>query len=628
MADNGYDGSIVINTELDNDGFEKGSDKLLSAVTDVAKQVNTLGAEMKTAFSGITSILQSMAAAANKAAANTGGSTEQATRAAEASQRSSQAQAQAAKQSAKTQTQAAQHTAQAHNKTAESTKAATAATQNFDKELGKLQKKIATAKAGLSDYYAELENIKAETDVALRQSVTDEQARNTLEIEQIQIDNTNKKYAKKLEILKQLEDEYKKLAAARDNANKTDSDEQAQQQASGLAGALKALSLAFRENVTDEKALDAAGKRVVAVFGDMGRKVKTATKQLLKLPFKAIAASAKLAMAGLKKFAKQAEKTGLSTNGLVKSLTSLKTMLVARIKRMFISSIFNDVGEGLKQLALFDSRFNATMSNMKNSLTQLKGNISAVVGNMLSALEPIITAIINLMNKAVTAVNQFFAVLNGKSTYTAAKKGNEQFAESAEDAAEAQKKFNNELYSFDELNRQNKPDASSTTDLDESAIQFEELPVDLPESVQKWVEDLKSAWKNADWDGVGEVLAEGLNATLKKADDWINNTLRPKGVEWANRAAEILNGLFDNVDWPLLGKTVADGLNAIADIVNTFFTTFKAKNFGSGIGAAIKSWFDNIDWELIGQTFANKWNLLLHTIEGISFSDVCSPFCP
>lgn len=617
MADNGYDGSIVINTELDNDGFEKDSDKLLSAMTDVAKQVNTLGAEMKTAFSGITSILQSMAAAANKAAANTGGSTEQATRAAEASQRSSQAQAQAAKQSAQTQTQAAQQTAQAHNKTAESTKAATAATQNYDKELGKLQKKIATAKAGLSDYYAELENIKAETDVALRQSVTDEQARNTLEIEQIQIDNTNKKYAKKLEILKQLEDEYKKLAAARDNANKTDSDEQAQQQASGLAGALKALSLAFRENVTDEKALDAASKRVVAVFGDMGRKVKTATKQLLKLPFKAIAASAKLAMAGLKKFAKQAEKTGLSTNGLVKSLTSLKTMLVARIKRMFISSIFNDVGEGLKQLALFDSRFNATMSNMKNSLTQLKGNISAVVGNILSALEPIITAIINLMNKAVTAVNQFFAVLNGKSTYTAAKKGNEQFAESAENAAEAQKKFNNELYSFDELNRQNKPDASSATDLDESAIQFEELPVDLPESVQKWVEDLKSAWKNADWDGVGEVLAEGLNATLKKADDWINNTLRPKGVEWANRAAEILNGLFDNVDWPLLGKTVADGLNAIADIVNTFFTTFKAKNFGSGIGAAIKSWFDNIDWDLIGQTFANKWNLLLHTIEGI-----------
>ena len=617
--DNGSDGSLVFDTELDNEGFEKGSDKLLSAVDSLTKQVTTLGAEMKSAFTGITSILQSLAAAGNNAASKTSTSAQQAERASQAAQQTAQAQVKAAEQSAQAQSQAAQKTAQAHEKTAESTRAATTATKNYDKELSKLEKKIATAKAGLADYYAELKSIEEETNITLEKTTTDEQAANVLEIEQIQIENTNRKYAKKLEILRQLEAEYNRIAAARDAANSSGTDEQAQK-ATGLSGALKALSQSIRENVTDEKALDAAAKNIVSVFGDMGRKVKNASKQLLKLPFKAVAASAKLAVSGLKLFAKQAQKTGFSTNGLVKSLTSMKTLLFARIKRTFISAVLGDIGEGLQQLALFDSKFNAQMSNIKNSLTQLSGNIAVTVGNILSALEPVITSIINLLNKAVTAVNQFFAALSGKTTYTAAKKGNEKFAESAEEAAEAQKKFNNELYSFDELNRQSRVDDSSSgskDDTETSPIQYEELPINLPQGVMDWIDDLKNAWKNGDWYGVGEVIGEGLNASLKVADDWINNTLRPKGVEWAKRAAEILNGLFDKVDWPLLGKTVADGCNAIADILNNFFTTFKAKNLGSGIGSAIKSWFDNIDWPLIGQTFANGWNTILHIIEGI-----------
>lgn len=618
MANNGYDGSLVINTELDETGFEKGSDKLLTAVSDLAKQVNTLGAEMKTAFAGVTSILQSLAAASSGAASGTSASAQQATQAASAAQQAAQQQTQAAKQTADAQSKAARQTVQAHKKATESTNAATAATRNFDKELSKLEKKIGTAKAALADYYREVKEAKASSYADLDLVTTDEQANAVLEVLGHTLDIIQRKYAKKLEILKQLEAEYTKVAQARDAANKSSTDEQAQQQAHGLSGALKALSQSMKENVTDEKMLDAAAKRLVSVFGDMGRKIKSTAKQLLKLPFKVIAASAKLAVNGLKKFAKQAEKTGFSTNKLVKTLTSLKTLLVSRIKRMFISTIFQNVGEGLQQLALFDSRFNAQMSNMKNSITQLSGNIAVTVGNLLSALEPVITSIISLFNKAVTAINQFFAVLNGKTTYTAAKKGTQQFAEATEEATEAQKKFNAELYSFDELNRQSRQDdTSSGTDIDESAIQYEELPVNLPDSIRKWIEDLKAAWKSADWYGVGEVMAEGLNATLKTVDDWINGTFRPKATEWAYRVAEILNGLFDNVDWPLLGKTVADGLNAIADICNTFFTTFKAKNFGSGIGAAIKSWFDNIDWPLIGQTFANGWNTILHIIEGI-----------
>ena len=71
---NGADGSLVIDTELDNDGFEKGSDKLLTSVDNLAKQVNTLGLEMKNAFAGVTSILKTLAAASNSAATGTSAS--------------------------------------------------------------------------------------------------------------------------------------------------------------------------------------------------------------------------------------------------------------------------------------------------------------------------------------------------------------------------------------------------------------------------------------------------------------------------------------------------------------------------------------------------------------------------
>lgn len=62
---------------------------------------------------------------------------------------------------------------------------------------------------------------------------------------------------------------------------------------------------------------------------------------------------------------------------------------------------------------------------------------------------------------------------------------------------------------------------------------------------------------------------------------------------------------------------MGDGLNAIADIINTFLTTFNFYNLGRGIGRAITSLFDTVDWNLLGQTFANGWNSTINFIWGL-----------
>lgn len=338
-------------------------------------------------------------------------------------------------------------------------------------------------------------------------------------------------------------------------------------------------------------------------------------KRLAKVGFNAVTSSAKKAISTLKAYTAQTRKTDLANNALVKSLTSIKRLLITRIKRMFISSIFNGVREGLQQLAQFDAAFNAHMSNIKNSAKQLSNSVAILLSNIISVVEPVITKIIELLSRVIDAINQVFAVLQGKSTYTSAAKGAESYAESASDAARAQKKWNNELYSFDELNRQSKNNDSSTAGAAQTL--FGEQQINLPAAVSDWIERLKAAWKAGDWYSVGKTVADGINAGMRAVDEWINNKFRPIAEEWARRIATILNGLVDGVDWPLLGKTLADGFNALIGIANNFLTTFNFLNFGKSIGAAIKSWFDNVEWENVGAFFANKWNALLHTIEGI-----------
>ena len=228
-------------------------------------------------------------------------------------------------------------------------------------------------------------------------------------------------------------------------------------------------------------------------------------------------------------------------------------------------------------------------------------------------------------------------------------KAEERQAKAADKLAKAQERANQALGNYDKLNviatesadeledimadTYDDPEMDEVNpedyfkDLDDAADglgngindMFEEVPIDsiLNDTIKDWIDRLKAAWAAGDWEGVGRIIAEGLNKGMQIVDDWINNTFRPMGVKWAEIIARILNGLVDGLDWSLLGKTVADGLNAIADIINTFLTTFDFYKLGSGIGTAIKSWFDNIDWDLMGQTFANKWNALINMIYGI-----------
>lgn len=321
----------------------------------------------------------------------------------------------------------------------------------------------------------------------------------------------------------------------------------------------------------------------------------------------------------MKAFNKQSRNMGRYGSGLASIFSNFKMMLGFTLISTSISAITKEISESIGMLARFSDEFDTAISNIMNSVKALAGNITVTFSNLIIAVEPVITQIIDKVSEAFTYLNALFSMLQGKSTVTVAKKQTDSYAESLEDAAESAEELKNQVYGFDELNKRSSSDESEKEEEKLPEDLYEEVPVNslIPEELLDTINKIKEAIQNGDWYGLGQMAAEGLNNLLRTIDDWINNVLRPKGVEWAQNIAEFLNGFVDAFDWTLLGKTIADGLNAIADIINTFLTTFNFENLGNGFGEAINSFFGNVEWDLIGQTFANGFNALIDFIFGL-----------
>lgn len=709
MAENA-DGSIVIDTELDSDGFKKGSDKLLAAVEDLTGAVDNLGDNMMHSFQSVIPLLQNIAASASQiynqmaasgqqaAAANqqVTDSSQQAAAAVQQTAQAVQSQGQAVDTMGQQTANAEQATQQAFNNVQQTAQEAAqnianagqqaqsfgtdlseavssssfnssinAAGRSCNTLVNQIQKISDAAEIGFNtdtqiDKFAQKVGHARDSVTAMEQKLQElgSQKVSTAEFEQL-TKTTQKAEQALLQMynrrelmedmgVKESSAQWKRLAIqiqyaeeqlARYEANLSGMEANGTAYVAGsstqafqdIAAQLSQASGSLSETeswLSTIKQVPGAAGTAARVLGTFGSALKVAATGAFKLgrgiasvTFKGLAAGAKMAISRLKEFATQSKNTDLTSKGLVKSLTSLKTTMVGRIKRMFISAIFSQMKEALNSLTKFSSTFNSAMSNLKNRSTELSANMAVGLGNLITAVEPILSRIIGALSKAMSYLNAFFAMLGGKSTMTVAKKQTASYADSLDKAGKSAKELKNQLMGFDEINRMEKQDdnSSGSGSSGTGGDLFEQVPIDsvLPAEVQAYFDRLKAAIQAGDWEGVGRIIAEGLNTGMKVVDNWINTVLRPMGVTWASRIARVLNGLVDGFDWQLFGKTIADGINAGFDIVNTFLSTFNWLKLGEGIGTAINSLFDNIEWDLLGETFANKWNALIDTVYGI-----------
>lgn len=728
------DGRIVIDTSLDNTGFEKGSKELISAAKDITNTINKLGVDMTAGFTKIVPILENianqttqinskMATAADEAASTTSkvttaeeqlhGVAEETAEAVDAQSKSIQdfgEQAQQAvgetKSAIDTQSDAIKDFGVQAEKAVDDTKSAidsqedsmqgfvdstheaasgmqesTKSVSNFDKELSKIQQKIDATKAKLADYYSETEKIEQATEEMLAKAETDEQARVTNEIADAQLAELNKKYAEQLKLLAELEAEYNRIVALKQQEATTAENtpepdvEDTEALDKELSGILKKLdqyeakvakmgtlgatdaqweSVAYdiehAESVLDsyrekleelqesdsipaedyERLSGAVGEAALR-FEDLKSEIpvsetysfrdamKSAASSALsvvgnlaKKGFVAIGKGIKSAVKNLRSFRSESKKSASLINGMTRSLTSLKTMLLSRIKRTFISSIIDTAKAGLGDLAKFDSGFDEAMSNIKNSTKQAGYNLSVSLGAIISAVEPFVTAIANAMNTALTHVNALMSALGGKTTVALAKKQTDSYAKSLDGAANSAKELKNQVYGFDELNKRSNDNTTSAS----ASFETGDIADILTEQESSLADQIKEAIASGDWYGVGETITSSFNSVFGKVDAWLSTVLEPKGKTWATRIGDVLNGMVDGADWSAAGTTIANGLNAITGIYNTFMGRFNFKNLGSSFASSVNGLFDGIKWEQIGQTFGLKWSALINLVSG------------
>ena len=440
--------------------------------------------------------------------------------------------------------------------------------------------------------------------------------------------------------------EAEKEAVAQERAQASAARESAQS-VSGLSQVLSSISstaahaaaslgrLVLQGVTTGIKAAGRAMTELGSALLRAGSAATSAITGLGKLGLKTIAMGAKAAAKGvgdlvakLRSLGSHGQKATLTSNGLVKALTGFKRMLISRIKRTFISTVFKDLQSGLHSFAKYSSAFNTAMSNMKNSMTALSGNIGALAGNLITALSPALVTIIDWFSRAIEYVSAFFALISGKSTYTVAKKGTSDYAasldkskKSAKNAQGAVQDLKKEVYGFDELNKasgnSNSGGGSGSGAKDaEDEIQFMEKSLSsLPNGVGEFMKNLKDAFSAGEFRYVGALLSDGLDIIVKTVNDWITKTLRPKAVEWTANITEILNGLIDNFDWENLGKLTGNVLNTIIDVVKTFVKTFEFITLALSLTDYINSLIDTIEWESLGETIGTS---VTNIVEGIT----------
>ena len=469
MASNA-DGSIVIDTELDNEGFESGSNKLLKAVEDLTGAVDVLGDNMMRSFQQVIPLLQNIA---NSTSQVYGGMQSAATQTEQATQSLAQAEQEvnnAFSQTSQTIQQQGQavsgfstQTEQAKTSVSSLEREVNSLSNNmqsisqsaelgfnngkavlaFDSKLTDMEAKLDAAKQKLQAFgatriptedYTWLQNAIAKADAQLEKyqdrqqmmetlgtsqnsqawrRVQEQIARTTLMLETYRSEmadleatggaftlGSNTQQFQQMQASLQATEAaltrnkalidseaiaqerlnvltaQEAVASASSESQRAAAMGQLTQAQNGLAAAAEKVAAAYQTGNAPAAAATSAATRFGAALKVAGSAALKLGSALARIGFNAVAAGAKKAVAGLKSFVSQARRTKSSTNGLIRQLTSLKTMLVSRLKYMFISAITNSVKEGIQSLAKFSSSFNQAMSNIKNSTKQLGGNLA------------------------------------------------------------------------------------------------------------------------------------------------------------------------------------------------------------------------------------------------------------
>lgn len=108
--------------------------------------------------------------------------------------------------------------------------------------------------------------------------------------------------------------------------------------------------------------------------------------------------------------------------------------------------------EGYTEMAKTDAVTKQNLVEFKSALAGLKGAFGAAFAPILNAVVPVLTTLIEWLTKAMNAIQAFFAVLGGKSSYKKAVANTAKIEKNLSGAAGSASDLKKQLMSIDELN--------------------------------------------------------------------------------------------------------------------------------------------------------------------------------
>ena len=173
------------------------------------------------------------------------------------------------------------------------------------------------------------------------------------------------------------------------------------------------------------------------------------------------------------------------------------------------------------------------------------------------------------------------------------------------------------LQKFDDLNVVEFPKGKGDED---SLIKLDKIDLSPIQKVIDWVrklrDEIKEAWNSGQWEGVGVVLAEGLNGAMKAINfDYIEERFK----KISNKFGDFLHGVVDNFDWSTFGTQLTRQLSLIPRMITTFFNSISWDEIGKGLNEALitfdpKFLIDSI-FGAMG-SFINSLQQMLSQIDG------------
>lgn len=296
-----------------------------------------------------------------------------------------------------------------------------------------------------------------------------------------------------------------------------------------------------------------------------------------------------------------------------------------------ISGIKQAIADGTNNLVQYSSEYNKSISSIVSALLYLKNAWAAAFAPIVNVVGPYIQSFINMIASALNAVGKFMAALTGKGFVVQAKKVFQDYGASLDktsggldDANKSAKELQRTILGFDELNVLNAPNNDSGNSGSGGGDGIELSPSDMFETVPvtgavaNFAKRLREAFLKEDWEGLGDLIAEGLNKGLRKIYDAINwNNVGSQITKFADGFTRTFNRVIENRGlWDTLGRTIGTGINTAVKTANLFIgnggINFKA--IGTGISTGLRGAINEIPWtelgNLLGNWFMVPWKIL------------------